>query len=194
MHDPADKIQRRLHRQPVDKRAQIVEAARTVLARDGLAGCTVRAVADASPLTKSAIHYYFQNMDDLIDQAMAAHVAAFSSAIRTAVSQHTPITERFWSAVSEYLSAFRREPHSVQLWIEYSRHSAQTGRLEPVSAMYHEVETIFTELLGEIGVDAPDRRARALNCYLLGAAVRQLLPDYSSDTVRTEIALLCRLA
>ena len=51
-----------------DKQRQIVEAARRVLARDGLAGCTARAVADASPLTKSAINYYFASMDEIIDE------------------------------------------------------------------------------------------------------------------------------
>ena len=58
------------------KRRQIIEAARVVLARGGLSGCTARAVAEASPLTKSAINYYFASMDEIIDLAMAAHVEA----------------------------------------------------------------------------------------------------------------------
>jgi DNA-binding transcriptional regulator YbjK len=53
-----------------DKQRQIIEAARRVLARDGLAGCTARAVARASPLTKSAMHYYFRDIDDVVDQAV----------------------------------------------------------------------------------------------------------------------------
>jgi DNA-binding transcriptional regulator YbjK len=52
------------------------EAVLTVLARDGLAGCTARAVAEASPLTKSALHYYFSDMDKIIDQATVGHIGS----------------------------------------------------------------------------------------------------------------------
>ena len=52
------------------KRQQIVEAARRVLAEQGLAACSVRAIADASPLTKSAIHYYFADINELVDEGL----------------------------------------------------------------------------------------------------------------------------
>jgi hypothetical protein len=51
--DPAQRA--RLSPNQLDRQRQIVEAAELVPARDGVAGCTARAVADASPLTKSAI-------------------------------------------------------------------------------------------------------------------------------------------
>src|ERR1700742_1015439 len=64
------------------KREQIIDAARTVLARNGLAACTARAVADASPLTKSAIHYYFRDIDETVDRAVLAHLDAMLATLR----------------------------------------------------------------------------------------------------------------
>ncbi|GAA3182901.1 hypothetical protein [Nonomuraea roseoviolacea] len=58
------------------------EPARTVPARDGPAGCTVRALADAGPLTKSAVRYSFTDLDEIIDLAMDAHIAAFTERVR----------------------------------------------------------------------------------------------------------------
>src|SRR5882757_5968523 len=106
MHDRRSDLRQALSPNQLEKRERIVEAAKTVLVENGLAGCTARAVAAAGPLTKSAIHYYFHDMDELIDQAMAAHIAAFVSAIRQAAARHTDAVERFWSAVDEYLTIF----------------------------------------------------------------------------------------
>lgn len=176
-----------------EKRALIVEAARIVLARDGLAGCTVRAVAEASPLTKSAIHYYFHDMDDLIDQAMSVHITEFARLVREAADRHEEPPARFWAAVDEYLAIFRDKPRSILLWIEYWWHSAQNGRLATVAARYQEVDSIFVRLLRELGVDAPDRRGGALNSFLLGVATRQGFANRPADALRAEITELCHL-
>ena len=76
------------------KRAQIVEAARVVLARDGLGGCTARAVADAGPLTKSAIHYYFHDVDEIVDKAMEVYVATMVANLRARAASVTDPQER----------------------------------------------------------------------------------------------------
>src|SRR6201996_9755522 len=85
------------------KRRQIIEAARVVLARDGLAGCTARAVADASPLTKSAINYYFASMDEIIDLAVAAHVEAMLAALRAAAARERDPDPRLHAALRVHL-------------------------------------------------------------------------------------------
>jgi AcrR family transcriptional regulator len=72
------------------KRAQIIDAAKEVLATQGLAACTARAVADASPLTKSAIHYYFRDVDEIVDEAMAEHVDAMLVNLRRAADSADP--------------------------------------------------------------------------------------------------------
>src|SRR5690348_7536488 len=87
------------------KRAQIIDAAKEVLATQGLAACTARAVADASPLTKSAIHYYFHDIDEIVDEAMAGHVDAMLTNLRHVADQAEP-DERLWRVVEAYLATF----------------------------------------------------------------------------------------
>src|SRR5216110_2297491 len=87
----------RLSPNQLHKQEQIVEAARVVLARDGLGGCTVRAIADAGPLTKSAVHYYFADLDVLIDRAMAAHIASFEASLRNAAAAAPDPAASFWN-------------------------------------------------------------------------------------------------
>src|SRR5262245_28828974 len=88
----------------VDKRDQIIEAAKVVLLRDGLRGCTVREVAYESLLTRSAIHYYFRSMNEIIGAAMDSLLDGFVSGLRQAgVGIEDPV-ERFWAVMEKYVA------------------------------------------------------------------------------------------
>lgn len=181
----------RLSPNQLDKRRQIIEAARSVLARDGLAGCTARAIADASPLTKSAIHYYFADMDDLVDQAMAGHIRACVNKIREAAQRHNDATDRFWAAVEQYLEIFSETPSAAQLWFDYWIDATRKGRLEPIDHMHREVIAIFTQMLQEIPVGDAAKRADALFSYLLGTVVQQTIRTRPFEEIKTQIAAVC---
>jgi AcrR family transcriptional regulator len=175
-----------------EKQRQIVEAAKTVLARDGLARCTTRAIADASPLTKSAIHYYFADLDEIIDRAMESHIAAFTERIRTAVSREEDPLGRLWAAASEYLAIFTEIPAALVLWYEYWVDSVRRGRLAPVEAMFAAITDLFTGLLGELGVSEPKLRGHALTSFLVGTVTQQAVAPRPLDDIKAEFAMLCR--
>src|SRR3954447_4652722 len=48
-------------------RSKIIDAAADLIAEQGLTACTIRAVAEQSGLTKSTVHYYFEDANDLVD-------------------------------------------------------------------------------------------------------------------------------
>src|SRR3954465_1737452 len=48
-------------------RERIIAAAADLIAEHGLSACTIRGVADHSGLTKSTVHYYFDDSNELID-------------------------------------------------------------------------------------------------------------------------------
>ena len=174
------------------KRRQIVEAAREVLARDGLAGCTARAVAEASPLTKSAINYYFGSLDEIIDLAMAAHVTAMVDALRAAAGQHTDPYERLHAVVQGYLDTFADRPHAAFLWFEYWIAVGRRGRTEPAGAMLGAVRDLLAGLLAGLrdagGQPAgdPDQLAGALLSWLLGSVVQQQVHPLDPAAVTAE--------
>ena len=172
----------------LDKRRQIVEAARTVLARDGLAGCTARSVAEAGPLTKSAIHYYFADMDDLVDLAMAGHIDAFAARITAAAERHRKPELRFWAAVRAYLETFQELPGTARLWFEYWIDATRKNRVAAIEKVHGQMTGIFAGLLAATGVDDPAGRADAVFTYLLGAVVRQAVHPRAFAEVRAQVA------
>jgi len=120
------------------KREQIIDAAKQVLARDGLAACTARAVADASPLTKSAVHYYFDDIHQIVDLAMREHVTAMVTGLRHAADGVPDPAEKLWAVVDAYLATFAAQPNAAFLWFEYwidtsRRQSADARRNPPLS-------------------------------------------------------------
>ncbi|WP_370945169.1 TetR/AcrR family transcriptional regulator [Amycolatopsis sp. cg5] len=173
------------------KQQQIVEAARLVLARDGLAGCTVRAIADAGPLTKSAIHYYFADIDVLIDRAMAAHITAFVASLRTVAARVDDPNERLFAVLKAYLATFAEQPNAGFLWFEYWIAADRARHPEAIDAMLVSVTELFAELLAPLDVDDPRDRARALLSYLLGAIVQQRVRPRPFRALRADIAALC---
>jgi AcrR family transcriptional regulator len=152
------------------KRKQIVEAARTVLARDGVAGCTARAVADASPLTKSAIHYYFRDIDEIVDAAVAAHLEAMLAGLREVARSVDDPEQRLRAVIAAYLDTFADRPYAAFLWFEHWIAAGRRGERAPVEAMLSSVEALFDELLTARGAPGD---ARALVSWLLGTVVQQ---------------------
>ncbi|WP_170292477.1 TetR/AcrR family transcriptional regulator [Mycolicibacterium grossiae] len=51
-----------------------MSSALAVLARDGVAGITHRAIGEAADVPLGSITYHFATLDDIVDQAFAAHV------------------------------------------------------------------------------------------------------------------------
>jgi AcrR family transcriptional regulator len=175
------------------KKQQIIDAARNVLARDGLVGCTVRAVADAGPLTKSAIHYYFSDMDEVVDAAMASHVDGCLERVRNAADHQEQPLDRFWAAVREYLEIFTGRPNAAPLWFSYWIDAGGKRRLDTVDRMHQQVTVVLRDLLADIPVEGPAARAHALFSYLLGTIVQQAVNPLPFERLRPEIAAVCQL-
>ena len=171
------------------KRRQIIDAAREVLARDGLAGCTARAVAEASPLTKSAINYYFASIDEIIDLAMAGHVEAMVEALRQVAAQHPDPYQRLHAVIQGYLDTFADRPHAAFLWFEYWIAAGRRGTTGSAGAMLKAVRDLLAGLLGSLGPGPAgdlDEVAGALLSWLLGSVVQQQVHPLPPATVRAE--------
>jgi AcrR family transcriptional regulator len=182
------------------KRRQIIGAARVVLARDGLAGCTARAVAEASPLTKSAINYYFTSMDEIIDLAMAAHVEAMLATLREVAGQHADPYQRLHAVVRAYLDTFADRPHAAFLWFEYWIAAGRRGATGMADTMLSAVRDLLARLLADLrqATGRPagdlDQAASGLVSWLLGSLVQQQLHPLAPAAVQAEADRLLGLA
>lgn len=170
------------------KRAQIVEAARAVLARDGLAGCTARAVADASPLTKSAIHYYFDDINEIIDLAVAAHLQAMLTSLRELSRQYADPGQRLRAVLKAYLDTFADRPHAAFLWFEYWIAAGRRRDIGAVDSMLTDVEGLLIELLTDFPTkQQPAETAHSLLSWLLGSVVQQHVRPRPAAALHAEI-------
>jgi AcrR family transcriptional regulator len=167
------------------KRAQIVDAAKEVLATQGLAACTARAVADASPLTKSAIHYYFHDVDEIVDEAMAGHVDAMLANLRRAADGVADPDERLWRVVDAYLATFAERPYAAFLWFEYWVAAGRRASLDAAAGMVDKVHALLVEVLPR--PDA-DETAHQILSWLLGTIVQQHVRPRSAEVLRQELA------
>jgi AcrR family transcriptional regulator len=164
----------------LDKQRQIIEAAMRVLADQGLAACTVREVAAAGPLTKSAIHYYFADMDVLIDRAMAAHVASFEANLRDAAAASPDPAASFWNIVDYYIAAFRDRPHVARLWLEYWADTSRKGRASMIAELDGRIIELLASHLRAAGVPRAADTAHGVFLILAGTILDQPTPAADS--------------
>ena len=176
------------------KRRQIIDAAKQILARDGLAACTARAVADASPLTKSAVHYYFDDIQQVIDIAMREHVSAMVASLRQAAAGESGPAEKLWAVASAYLATFAGQPGAAFLWFEYWIDSGRRQSAGAIAATLDEMHALLGELTAELPADDPASTARAVLSWLLGTVVQQQIRQLPPAALRQEFNAVVRAA
>lgn len=169
------------------KREQIIDAAKQVLARDGLAACTARAVADASPLTKSAVHYYFDDIHQIVDLAMREHVTAMVAELRRAADGTSDPAEKLWAVVDAYLTTFAAQPNAAFLWFEYWIDAGRRGSTDAVAATLQDMRALLEELAAHLPVDDPAATSRSLLSWLLGTIVQQQVQPQPVARLRLEL-------
>jgi AcrR family transcriptional regulator len=192
MSERTPAVREQLTPNQLDKQRQIIEAAMRVLAGQGLAACTVREVAAAGPLTKSAVHYYFADMDVLIDRAMAAHVANFEAALRDAAAAAPDPPASFWNIIDAYLATFRDRPHVARLWLEYWADASRKGRVSMIAELNGRITALLAGHLRAAGVPGAADTAHGVFLILAGTILDQPSPG-ADGQARKHIAALAGL-
>ncbi|HEY4018885.1 MAG TPA: TetR family transcriptional regulator [Pseudonocardiaceae bacterium] len=174
------------------KREQIIDGAKQVLARDGLAACTARAVADASPLTKSAVHYYFDDIHQIVDLAMREHVTAMVTALRQAADGQADPAEKLWAVVDTYLATFAAQPNAAFLWFEYWIDTGRRQSADAIAATVADLRALIGELVAQLPVGNPAVTANALLSWLVGTIVQQQIRPQTPTQLRHQLNTIVR--
>ncbi|WP_327140673.1 TetR/AcrR family transcriptional regulator [Nocardia sp. NBC_01327] len=174
------------------KREQIIDAAKQVLAHDGLAACTTRAVAEASPLTKSAVHYYFDDIHQIVDLAMREHVTAMVTVLRSAAETESEPAEKLWAVARTYLATFAEQPNAAFLWFEYWVDTGRRRSTDTVAATLNDMQALLSDLAAELPIDDPEATARMLVSWLMGAVIQQQVRPTTPNVLREELNSILR--
>src|SRR5581483_2227242 len=161
----------------LDKRQQIIDAAKAVLLRDGPAGCTTRAVAAESPLTPSAIHYYFDSAPQIVDAAMDSLLHDFIAGLRSAAAGLEDPVQRFWVTIDAYGAHFASRPGLALMWFDYAIQTTARGETAPSRRIDDAIHALLLELLAGAGVPDAVQRSGALVAYMIGTTMRGLFTD-----------------
>jgi AcrR family transcriptional regulator len=169
------------------KRQQLVTAAQAVLRRDGIKGCTSRAIARESGFNNGLIHYYFGTVDDVMDAAIWQMVDEIVGRIRAAAEADEDPAEWFWSIVEAHLDAFESPAGQTVLWMDYWVHAVRAGRTEIIGHVDDVIVKALAEALRAAEAPEPKTRARAICAYVTGAAIRRQVRRQTRAELRAEI-------
>jgi AcrR family transcriptional regulator len=127
-------------------RQDIVEAARRVLLRNGIAATTLDAVAEEACLTKAALYYYYPSKDALFFDVMFGVLEAQTTAVHDAVATAASGAEALRAIIRETFHSFGSQLDDFRLTFLQSqvvkpgtvRFSAeQLARLRPLNDLVY---------------------------------------------------------
>lgn len=84
---------RRPRRHDPNRKERIVEAALTVLAHDGVAGITHRAIGEVADVPLGSITYHFATLGDIVNLAFETHVDRLASRFEERLASREPGTD-----------------------------------------------------------------------------------------------------
>jgi AcrR family transcriptional regulator len=125
-----------------ERRGQIVDAAFRVIARDGLYGTSMRAVAKEAGCTIGLINHWFSSRDDLIE-------ATFNQAIELELEGAAELAidpSSYIEAASQYLPVDDRRRDAAKVWIAfYAMVLCGEDQLERRTARCHAVRKVMVD-------------------------------------------------
>lgn len=155
------------------KRDAIVDAAATVLRQHGVAGCTARAIAEEAGVAKSALHYYFEEIPQLVDLAWIRLMGDFSDRLDQVAAAVADPVAALWAAAAFYLeTGMERTEHIPMMTFDYLVAAVRRGDTSVLGAVMDRVDQQFVDLVRAAGATDPELRADVLVSALVGVLVR----------------------
>lgn len=192
------------------RRAELGVAVRRVVARAGVEGATVRAVAAESGWSMGALRYYFATQDELLDFAIASMLGDVPVRIQRLLDTREPGLERAIAVIEEMLPLDEDRLAEVRVYLSYmGRVRTDDGRPGLAEQTWHGERHLcaiaVADVTGldhpsEIGVVPPPLTAAVdeLQVFVdglsfLGATIPgQLTPAKSRALLRTRLEALSR--
>jgi len=177
-------------------RRRIIAAAADLVGQNGLSACTFRAVAIRSGITKSTVHYYFDDANELVDLSVNEILQRLGRYAREAV-----LAAPDASAAMEFLVRLfmgRGEtPTDIgfresMLWPEYTAHAWRRGAKASILQGLETLRSVFQVALerSEMPPDEAAEGANSVHNYLLGAMIQNMVEPMDRKEIARAVTAL----
>lgn len=130
------------------RRAALAAAARTVIARDGLAAASTRAIVAEAGMPLASFHYAVASRDELLRDVVELVVADEASATATFLNTASTAREAIHTALTAYLDHVKADPGNEQAMFELTQYALRTPQLADLPAeQYRSYHALAAQLL-----------------------------------------------
>jgi DNA-binding transcriptional regulator YbjK len=184
----------------IERSREILRATLRLIARDGVAAVTHRAVAREASVSLRATTYYFATKEDLVRDALRfyarANIERADAAARAFPSRKSKL-ESAVDAVTDVMLAEMRDPEAFlaaeyELILAISREPSYAPEYEELTRLLHQR---LEALLAAIGSSEPRRHARLVLATTRGLQIEQLASGRqgpSERAIRASVRVLLR--
>lgn len=175
------------------RREQICRAAAAVIAREGLAGSTMRMVAEEAGVSTGMINHYFDNRQDLLTQALVHVSERAQERMRRAIEGVPPGRARLAALLD---SALADTPETEETWRVWVNSYGEAVRLPELRRTIDSRLGSWYELIDQAseGLVPEDGRRRVpwswrVDALLNGLAIQALTSEAALDgrQIREEV-------
>ncbi|MET0930555.1 MAG: TetR family transcriptional regulator [Aeromicrobium sp.] len=165
------------------RRDELLASAIELFAEGGARAVTHRAVAARAGLPPATTTYYFESIDQLIREALAAHVTLWIRELDTLAALDPSSTvdlDRTAGLVSAVFA--RRGPEIAAVQLSVFLAAAREPRLRDLAnTVVESLEGLMTTLLGRAGVADPEQVSAGIAALIGGTALRRQSGRYTED-------------
>jgi DNA-binding transcriptional regulator YbjK len=131
-----------------ERRAALARAALAVIARDGLAAATTRAIVAEAGMPLASFHYAVASRDELLRDVVELVVDAEGTAAAGFLQTATTPRDAIATALRGYLDHVRSDPGNEQAMFELTQYALRTPRLADLPAeQYRSYHALAADLL-----------------------------------------------
>ncbi|MEO7236400.1 MAG: TetR/AcrR family transcriptional regulator [Lapillicoccus sp.] len=143
---------------PHDRRAMILDEAAGLFARQGIAGTTVREIADAVGILSGSLYHHFAAKDEIAGAIMTRYLEDLLGRYRAVVADTPDPAQRLERLIAVSFEVATSRPHETEMY-QSSLQPLLDGPDGPsVRAAAAEIQATWIETIGA-GVDAGELRS-----------------------------------
>jgi TetR/AcrR family transcriptional repressor of bet genes len=101
------------------RRAQIIQAARALVAKDGLEGLTIARLERQLGQSRGVITYHFRNKEEIVDSLLESAIAEVDYATRAEVASARTVGDRAGAVIRAVVRGFLSRVEAVRILVSF---------------------------------------------------------------------------